>query len=231
MGCNSKAAKRFFAFQKSYLCHCKVKPSETFVISPTAIPQVLNEWTLIEQLKQGDEAAFKQIVESSRGLVYNTALGIVQNPEDAEDVSQEVFVQLYESIHTFKGESKLSTWLYRITISKAMDHLRKKKRKKRFAFVQSIFGANDELVHDPPDFVHPGVSLDNKEKAAELFKAIAQLPEKQKIAFTLNRLEGLSYQEISEIMKLTVASVESLLHRARKNLRKLLEAYYLENGR
>ena len=199
------------------------------VISSTAIPQVLNEWTIIEQLKQGDAAAFKQIVESSRGLVYNTALGIVQHPEDAEDVSQEVFVQLFESIHAFKGESKLSTWLYRITISKAMDHLRKKKRKKRFAFVQSIFGINDELVLDPPDFVHPGVSLDNKEKAAELFKAIAQLPEKQKIAFTLNRIEGLNYVEISTIMKLTVAAVESLLHRARKNLRRLLEAYYLEN--
>ena len=77
--------------------------------------------------------------------------------------------------------------------------------------------------------LHPGVSLDNKEKAKELFKAIELLPEKQKIAFTLNRIEGLSYQEISDIMKLTVASVESLLHRARKNLRKNLETYYLQN--
>ena len=72
-------------------------------------------------------------------------------------------------------------------------------------------------------------TFDNKEKAKELFKAIDQLPAKQKIAFTLNRIEGLSYQEISEIMKLTVASVESLLHRARKNLRKNLESYYLQN--
>ena len=191
--------------------------------------RVLNEWNLIERLKKGDEAAFKEIVESSQGLVYNTALGIVQNPEDAEDVAQEAFVQLYESIRSFKGESKLSTWLYRITVSKAMDHLRKKKRKKRFAYVQSLFGANDQLIYDPPDFVHPGVSLDNKEKAKELFKAIDQLPPKQKIAFTLNRIEGLNYQEISEIMKLTVASVESLLHRARKNLRKNLETYYLQN--
>jgi RNA polymerase sigma-70 factor (ECF subfamily) len=200
-----------------------------FVISPPAIIPDLNEGTLIEHLKQGDEAAFKQIVESSQGLVYNTALGIVQNPEDAEDVAQEVFVQLYESIHSFKGESKLSTWLYRITVSKAMDHLRKKKRKKRFAYVQSLFGANEELIHDPPDFVHPGVTLDNREKAKELFKAIEKLPEKQKIAFTLNRIEGLSYQEISEIMNLTVASVESLLHRARKNLKKTLETFYLQN--
>lgn len=188
----------------------------------------MNEGVLIEQLRQGDETAFKQIVESTKGLVYNTALGIVQNPEDAEDVAQEVYIQMYESINAFKGESKLSTWLYRISVSKSMDHLRKKKRKKRFAFVQSLFGANQELVHDPPDFVHPGVKVDSKESATALFKAIDQLPAKQKIAFTLNRLEGLNYQEISEIMHLTVASVESLLHRARKNLRKILETFYLQ---
>ena len=190
----------------------------------------MTEWNLIEQLRQGDDAAFRKIVDTSQGLVYNTALGIVQSAEDAEDVAQEVFVQLYESIHSFKGESKLSTWLYRITVSKAMDHLRKKKRKKRFAFLQSLFGANDELVHDPPDFVHPGVTLDNKEKASVLFKAIDQLPANQKVAFTLHQVEGLSYLEISEIMKTSVASVESLLHRARKNLRKNLEMYYSQTN-
>ena len=189
----------------------------------------MNEWNLIDQLKQGNEAAFKTIVDNSQGLVYNTALGIVQHPEDAEDVAQEVFMQLYESIHSFKGDSKLSTWLYRITITKAMDHLRRKKRKKRFAFVQSLFGVNDELVHDPPDFVHPGIKLDNKEKAAVLFKALDQLPANQKVAFTLHRIEGLNYQEISQIMNATVSSIESLLHRARNNLKRNLETYYSQN--
>src|SRR5678815_978256 len=122
-------------------------------------------------------------------MVYNTAIGILQNEEDAEDVVQEVFVQVFESIRSFKAEAKFSTWVYRITVSKAMDHLRKKKRKKRFAYVQSLFGANEQLIYDPPDFVHPGVSLDNKEKAKELFKAIDQLQKKKKIAFTLNRIE------------------------------------------
>jgi RNA polymerase sigma-70 factor, ECF subfamily len=188
----------------------------------------LSEWILIEQLKQGNEAAFKTIVEAWQDMVYNTALGIVQNAEDAEDISQEVFVQVYESIHTFKGEAKFSTWLYKITVTKTMDHIRRKKRKKRFAFIQSLFGMNDEMVHDPPDFHHPGVALDKKETAAELFKAIEQLPENQKIAFTLNKLEGLNYQEVSEIMNTTVPSIESLLHRAKNNLKKLLEIYYRE---
>ena len=88
----------------------------------------MNEQALIERLKQGDQTAFKEIVETWQDMVYNTAVGILQSVEEAEDVSQEVFVQVYESIHTFKGESKFSTWLYRITLSKAMDLIRKKKR-------------------------------------------------------------------------------------------------------
>ncbi|MEI9908663.1 MAG: RNA polymerase sigma factor [Bacteroidota bacterium] len=186
----------------------------------------MDERILVEQLKQGNEAAFKTIVETWQNMVFNTALGIVQNAEDAEDISQEVFVQVYQSISSFKGESKFSTWLYRITVTKSLDHERKKKRKKRFAFVRSIFGEQNEVLVNPPDFHHPGVVLDDKEDAAVLFSAIAELPENQRVAFTLNKVEGLSYQEVSEIMKSTVSSVESLMHRAKNNLKKKLEDHY-----
>ena len=193
----------------------------------TTMQPGLNEWALIERLQQGDEAAFKTIVITWQDMVYNTALGIVQQPEDAEDIAQEVFAQVYQSIHSFKGESKLSTWLYRITISKAMDHLRRAKRKKRFAFVQRLFGQQEESLH-PPDFNHPGVVLDNKENAVVLFRAIERLPDNQRIAFTLHKVEGLSHQEISSIMDTTVSSVESLLHRAKTNLRKELAGFFRE---
>ncbi len=186
----------------------------------------MDERILVERLKQGDEAAFKTIVDTWQNMVYNTALGIVQNAEDAEDITQEVFVQVYQSISSFKGDSKFSTWLYRITVTKSLDHERKKKRKKRFGFVRSLFGEQNEVVVNPPDFNHPGVALDSKENAAILFKAIADLPENQRVAFTLNKVEGLSYQEVSEVMKTTVSSVESLMHRAKNNLRKKLEDYY-----
>jgi RNA polymerase sigma-70 factor (ECF subfamily) len=186
----------------------------------------LNEWTLIDQLKKGDESAFKFIVDNYKDMVYNTALSIVQQSEDAEDVTQEVFVQVYQSIEGFKRESKFSTWLYRITLSKAMDHERRKKRKKRFAFVKSLFGEENEAVVNPPDFNHPGVTLDNKEKAAILFRAMQSLPDNQRMAFVLNKVEGLSYQEISDVMKTTVSAVESLLHRAKANLRKELKTFY-----
>lgn len=159
-------------------------------------------------------------------MVYNTALGIVQHTADAEDITQEVFIQVHQSIKGFKGESKLSTWLYRITVSKCLDHERRKKRKKRFAFIRGLFNDTTGAEVDIPDFVHPGVLLDNREKAGILFDAIAKLPEKQRIAFTLNKVEGLSHQEIGEVMHTSVSSVESLLHRARNNLRKELEDFY-----
>ena len=89
----------------------------------------MEERILVEQLKNGDGAAFKTIVETWQDMVYNTALGIVQNAEDAEDIAQEVFVQVFQSVSSFKGDSKFSTWLYRITITKSLDHERRKKRK------------------------------------------------------------------------------------------------------
>lgn len=190
----------------------------------------MNELELIQQLRAGDEGAFKSLVANYQDLVYNTALGFVQNSEDAEDVTQEVFIQVYRSIDQFKGDARLSTWIYRITTTKALDHIRSRKRKKRFAFITSLFGPNDELVHEPVDFQHPGVALDRKEQAALLFRMIDQLPENQKVAFTLHKSEELSYQEIADVMKLSVSAVESLLFRARQNLRKLLEKYYQQNN-
>ena len=183
----------------------------------------MNETDLIEGLRKGDETAFKFLVDTYQDRVFNTAIGIVQNAEDAEDVAQEVFIQVYRSIHSFKGESKLSTWLYRIATTRALDLLRSRKSKKRFGFMQRLFGDNNEPIHEIPDFNHPGVSLDQKENAAKLFKAIAQLPDNQKTAFTLHKLEDLSYQEISEVMKTSIPAVESLMHRAKQNLRKILE--------
>jgi RNA polymerase sigma-70 factor (ECF subfamily) len=190
----------------------------------------LNELELIQQLRAGDELAFKSLVENYQDLVYNTALGVVQNSEDAEDVAQEVFIQVFRSIDQFKGDARLSTWIYRITTTKALDHIRSRKRKKRFAFITSLFGPNDELIHEPVDFQHPGVTLDRKEQAALLFRMIEQLPDNQKVAFTLHKTEELSYQEIADVMQLSVSAVESLLFRARQNLRKLLEKYYAQNN-
>ena len=184
----------------------------------------MQEQELIQQLKQGSEAAFKIFVETHQDRVFNTALGIVQNAADAEDVAQEVFIQAFRYIGSFKGESKLSTWLYRIATTRSLDLLRSRKSKKRYGIIQRLFNEQGELQYDPPDFHHPGIVLEQKENAAKLFKAIAKLPDNQKAAFTLHKLEGINYQEISEILDTTVSSVEMLMYRAKLNLRKILEA-------
>ena len=187
-----------------------------------------SEEALINKLKLGDQSGFSTIMEVYQDMVYNTAISIVQNAEDADDLTQEVFLQVYLSISTFKGDSKLSTWLYRITISKALDHEKKKKRKKRFGFMLSLFGADDHEQLHPKEFNHPGVQLEKKESAAELFKALKQLPDKQRIAFTLHKMEGQSNQEIAEIMNTSLFAVESLMGRAKINLKKILYNYYHE---
>jgi RNA polymerase sigma-70 factor (ECF subfamily) len=187
-----------------------------------------SEAELIKKLQCGDQQSFADVVDVYQYMVYNTVISIVQNELDAEDITQEVFVQVYQSIGTFKGEAKFSTWLYRIAIAKALDSEKKKKRKKRFAFVHNLFGDHGEEAYSPKEFNHPGVLLENKEKAAVLFKALKQIPEKQQIAFALNKIEGLSNEEIAVIMNTTFYAVESLLARAKSNLKKVLKDYYLQ---
>lgn len=186
----------------------------------------MNQPELVEQLRQGNEAAFSKLVEQWQDMVYNTALGIVQDPDDADDITQEVFMQVFQSIRGFKGDSKLSTWLYRITISKALDLEKKKNRKKRFAVVQRWFGNKEEEQQHPVEFEHPGVLMEKRERAAALFNALKQLAPNQRIAYTLHKLEGQSYQEIAEIMNTTLFAVESLMGRAKNNLKKILNKYY-----
>jgi RNA polymerase sigma factor (sigma-70 family) len=184
----------------------------------------LDELQFIAELRNGNETAFRQLVEQYQAMIYNTALGMLQSATDAEDITQEVFIQVHRSISSFKGDSKLATWLYRITVTKTLEQLRRQKRKKRFAIIGSLFGTREEAL--PIIFDHPGVALENKERAKMLFWATRQLPDNQRVAFILNKTEGLGYKEVSEIMQVSTATVESLLYRAKQNLKKTLEAYY-----
>lgn len=183
----------------------------------------MTEQELIQGLVRSDEEAFRLLVDQYQAPVYNTILGLVQSESDAEDLAQDVFIQIFRSISQFKGESKLSTWIYRIATTKSLDFIRSKKAKKRFAFFYRL-GTPGEYEHlAVPDFHHPGVVSEQKENAAQLFRAITQLPENQKTAFTLTRLEQLPHAAVAEIMCITVPAVESLLHRARVNLKKTIE--------
>lgn len=186
----------------------------------------MDEKVLIKPLQKGDEDAFKKLVELYQDKVYNTVLGFLHSPEDAEDISQEVFIEVFNAIGKFRGGAKLSTWIYRIAINKSLELIRKQKRQKRFAFFTNIFEMPENKKLYVADFDHPGVQLEHKENARVLFAAIAKLPENQKVVFTLHKVEGLSYQEISKILQLSLSSVESLMFRAKKKLQKLLADFY-----
>jgi RNA polymerase sigma-70 factor (ECF subfamily) len=185
----------------------------------------LQETDLIQGLQKGQEEAFQKLVAMYKSRLYNTALGLLQNENDAEDVTQEVFIKVFQAVRHFKGESGLSTWLYRITVSHSLDLLRKKKRQKNGGLWQNWFTKKEEEWNEP-DFYHPGAAAEQKEMSAVLFKAIRQLPEPQQVAFLLQKMENLGQSEIATIMKTTVGAVESLLQRAKANLKKILEGYY-----
>lgn len=166
---------------------------------------------------------FEEIYHTNKNLVFNLALQYVQNKEDAEEITQDVFVSAYQSLNSFQYEAKMSTWLYRITIHKALDFIKAKNRKKRFALLRSIFGIQNELEIDTPVFDHPGVSLEQKESLEQLFKHINSLPDNQKTALILSKIEEKSQIEIAEIMQLSPKAVESLVQRAKVNLLKKLK--------
>jgi RNA polymerase sigma-70 factor (ECF subfamily) len=188
----------------------------------------LNQTEIIVQLQQGDQQAFKKLLDEWQDLVYNTVVGIVQDENDADEITQDVFIQVHQSIPSFKGESSLSTWLYKIAVNKSLDHLKRHKRKKRFAFIQGLFETGSG-IKGMTEFNHPGVELENKEKAGFLFKAMQQLPEKQRVAFILHKLEAQTNREVAAILDLSIQATESLLARAKINLRKILKAYYEKN--
>lgn len=188
----------------------------------------MQESELVQQLQLGDNRAFRILAESYKDRVYNTCLGFLSNPHDAEDVAQEVFIQVFESIADFREDAALSTWIYRIAVTKSLELIRKRKRKKRYGFFQALMNTGDEPndAADEEFFPHPGVTMENKERAEILMNAIAQLSEQQRIAFTLHKLEDLSYKEIAKVMETSLSAVESLMHRAKKNLQKKLYEYY-----
>lgn len=191
----------------------------------------MEEKLFIKNLIKGDPGAYNTLLNDYQQKVFATCISFVPNKEDAEDVAQEVFLEVFKSIKKFKGNSKLSTWIYKITTNKCLEFIRKKNTKKRFAFMQVILG--NEIPLDKTNYFteinNPGIILENKEKTETIYKAINTLPESQRVVFTLAKLDGKSYQEIVEITGKSLASVESIMFRAKKNLKAKLLNFYKKN--
>ncbi len=177
-----------------------------------------NESEIIQAIAKGDKNSFSMLYERFSEKVYNTGLSYTKNKEDAEEITQDVFVKIYKSAATFKGESSLNTWIYRIAVNTSLNYL---KKKNRFTFLKNTFTTSQSI-----DFEHPGVLMENRENAAALYKAMDCLPNNQKTAFILSYIEDLPRQEVADIMEVSLKAVESLLQRAKKNMRSELENLY-----
>jgi len=175
---------------------------------------------LVIKIKNGDQNAFRQLFEQYQHLVYNTCYRMSGNREEAEDITQDVFIKIIHAAGKFRGDAKLSSWIYRIAVNTC---LKKERRKKLENWISLEFLFQDEgkLQPQSPDKT-PDQQVEILEKEQIVQNAIRNLPERQKTALILHRYENLSYQEIAAVMEISLSAVESLLHRAKENLTKKL---------
>ncbi|HUX93025.1 MAG TPA: sigma-70 family RNA polymerase sigma factor [Ignavibacteriaceae bacterium] len=184
------------------------------------LPQILNlddDFSLIKRFIDGDESTFNLLVLRHKEKVRNIIYLTLNNHELVDDIAQEVFLTVYKNLKRFRFESQFTTWLYRVTINKCKDHLRKIK-------IRSIF---TPIKDEEEDFGY-STSPDEKDIAEIVRKAIDQLPEKLKIPLLLKDIEGLSYQEIAESIQCEIGTVKSRIFRAREGLRNILKPYESE---
>jgi len=188
----------------------------------------MSENELVEGILNKREIAFKEMVSLYQKQVINTCFSFVGNYQDAQDIAQDVFIEVYESIEKFRREAKLSTWIYRIAVNKSINYKRQIVRKQWVKSIESFFGkeTNETQFIKAHKSDEPNEAMEGNERKLILHQAMNRLPENQKIAFTLNKFEELSYQQIADVMNTSLSSVESLIHRAKMNLQKYLVHYY-----
>lgn len=181
----------------------------------------------IALLKKGDQRAFQELIDSTHSDVFRLALKFTSSRDDAKDISQEVYLEAFRNITDFREDANIKTWLYRITVNRSLNLIKKNKSKFQSISIdhenESVAGitASAHFAADKP--------LENKELRKQLNTALDQLPENQRSAFLLFNHDGMSYNEIAEILNTSLSAVESLIFRSKANLRKLLGDYYKNN--
>ena len=186
----------------------------------------MEEQQLIQRLKKKEQQAYRELLGIFEDQVVNTCYGFIKQPDEARDVAQEVFIEVFQSMSRFREKSSLKTWIYRISVNKSLDWLRKKNRKKRINLWFQKPVSKEEMASDQATTHHtPLDRLLEKEQERIMEQILNKLPVNQRVAWTLHKLEELPQQEVAEILETTIPAVESLIHRARKNLYKQLDKY------
>ncbi len=184
------------------------------------------ETLLIDELREGDMAALAILVEKYKRLVYRVAVQITKNHEDANDVMQDTFLKVYESIHSFRKDAAFETWLYRIVVNHATNLVKRRERRRE----SPLSGTSEMEIH--PDLrraadiaSNPHLNLERKERQRWVTQAVNSLPLKQRTVVILHEFEGLTHPEIASILNCSEGTVRSRLHYARHKLRDLLRPY------
>lgn len=172
----------------------------------------------LDRLRAGDAPAFEELVMTYQHRVFGVALRMLGNRAEAEDVAQEAFVRAHRALGAFRGDAKLSTWLYAITSRLCLNRLASGERR-------LIRHGEDALLRLSDAGPRPDAALERRELETALGRAIAELPEDRRIVVVLRDIEGLSYEEIAQVLELELGTVRSRLHRARAELKEKLERF------
>lgn len=173
----------------------------------------MDDIQIAQEIANGNHKVFEEFFDQYKLKVTNLCYGMLHNRDEAEDLVQEIFLEIYSSSGKFRGNSKLSTWLYRIAVNKTINHIRKNKIKNLFINIEdktNLFIEEERI----------DLTIEEREKVSELHKIIDKLPSKQKIALTLFIYDELPQKEIAEIMGCSVNSVEVLVFRAKQSIKK-----------
>lgn len=195
-------------------------------LTPAQADESPLDHALMARIGQGDHQAFRELVERHQHAVVGTVAKMLGNNQDAEDISQQVFLRIWRNARNYRPDAKFTTYLFTIARNLVFNETRRKSRKKEVSSEEREENSN-QLIEDSPDH-RPDAELLQTELQQAVDRAIAALPEAQRMAVVLRRYEQLSYEEIAEILKLSVSAIKSLLFRARTTLRESLSAYLQE---
>jgi len=171
---------------------------------------------LVQRISKGDKSAFEELVKKYEHSVFNLIYRYIGNYTEVEDVAQEVFIKVWRKARSFRGKSMFSTWLYRIVVNHCLNY-RSKYKQRPLSLDQMMEKENI------PNSMKQEIDFEKKKKAEIVRKAIDDLPGKQRMALILSKYEGKSYKEIAEFMNKSLSSIESLIFRAKVNLKKKLQ--------
>jgi RNA polymerase sigma factor (sigma-70 family) len=189
----------------------------------------MTENELIRGVIERDRASVTCLVETYQKRVIKTAYYFLGNMDDAEDLAQEVFLEIFNSMKGFRQSSALSTWIYRITVNRSLNALKRNKQRLIFTRIEKLFGIESlEKSAFKNESAYDKNTMPDDETRKLLKESVSGLPDNQRTVFILCKYEELSYKEISEVTGMSISSIESLLHRAKMNLRKKLVSHYSE---